>query len=86
MRDILFAILILAAFLLSAALLAAGKSRRPFAGAAGSVIAGLAALLAVNLTGAFTGVSLPISPLAVGTSAFLGVPGVTVLLLLNLIF
>ncbi len=50
------------------------------------MIAGLAALLAVNLTGAFTGVSLPISPLAVGTSAFLGVPGVTVLLLLNLIF
>ncbi|MCH4239916.1 MAG: pro-sigmaK processing inhibitor BofA family protein [Oscillospiraceae bacterium] len=65
--------------------MAAGKSKRPFVGAAGSVIAGLAALLAVNLTGAFTGVMLPISPLSVGTSAFLGIPGVTAMLLLNLV-
>jgi hypothetical protein len=85
-RDILFAVIIVAAFLLCAALLAAGKNPRPFAAAAGSVVAGLAALLAVSLTGSFTGVSLPICPVTVGASAFLGIPGVTTLLLLNLIF
>ncbi|WOC33236.1 MULTISPECIES: pro-sigmaK processing inhibitor BofA family protein [Caproicibacterium] len=86
MRDILFAVILFGAFLFSAALLAAGKSPRPFVTAAGSVVTGLAALFAVSLTSSFTGVSLPISPISMGVSAFLGIPGVTVLLLLNLIF
>jgi hypothetical protein len=85
-RDILFAGILLAAFLFCAAMLAAGHSPHPFAGAAGSVIAGLAALLVVNLAGGLTGVTLPVSPLVVGASAFLGIPGVTTLLLLNLFF
>ncbi|MCH3971616.1 MAG: pro-sigmaK processing inhibitor BofA family protein [Oscillospiraceae bacterium] len=83
---LLFAGILFAAFLLSATLLAAGHSRHPFAGAAGSVVAGLAVLLAVNLLGGITGVTLPVSPLSVGISAFLGVPGVTTLLLVNLLF
>ena len=46
---------------------------------------GLCVLLAVNLTGVFTGVSLPLSPLSLGVAGTAGLPGVTLLLLLNLL-
>ena len=42
-------------------------------------------LLAVNLTGVFTGVSLPLSPLSLGVAGTAGLPRVTLLLLLNLL-
>lgn len=61
------------------------KAPRPVQRAAGGVITGLCALAAVNLTGFFTGVSLPLSPLTIGVSGAAGIPGVTMLLLLNLI-
>ena len=54
--------------------------------AVGGMVVGLCALLAVNITGLFTGVSLPLSPLSLGVSAAAGIPGVTAMLLLNLIF
>ena len=47
---------------------------------------GLCALVAVNLSGYFTGVRLPLNPLSIGVSAVGGIPGVTTMLLLNLIF
>ena len=50
-----------------------------------TVLVGLCALLAVNVTGTFTGVSLPLSPLAIGVAGTAGLPGVTLLLLLNLL-
>lgn len=62
------------------------KAPRPVQRAAGGVITGLCALVAVNLTGFFTGVSLPLSPLTIGVSGAAGIPGVTMMLLLNLIF
>lgn len=61
------------------------KAKKPVQRAAGGVIMGLCALAAVNLTGFFTGVSLPLSPLTIGISGAAGIPGVTMLLLLNLI-
>lgn len=61
------------------------RSPRPVQRAAGGVITGLVALAAVDLTGFFTGVSLPLSPLTIGVSGAAGVPGVTMMLLLNLI-
>ncbi|HEX3039012.1 MAG TPA: pro-sigmaK processing inhibitor BofA family protein [Caproiciproducens sp.] len=61
------------------------RSPRPVQRAAGGVIMGLFALAAVNLTGFLTGVSLPLSPLTIGVSGAAGIPGVTMLLLLNLI-
>jgi hypothetical protein len=51
----------------------------------GGIITGLFALAAVDLTGFFTGVSLPVSPLTLGVSGAAGIPGVTLLLLLNLV-
>lgn len=61
------------------------RAPRPVQRAAGGVITGLCALAAVNLTGFFTGVSLPLSPLTIGVSGAAGIPGVTMMLLLNLI-
>lgn len=62
------------------------KSKRPVRHAVGGVLTGLCTLAVVDLTGVFTGVSLPISPLTIGVSGVAGIPGVTLLLLLNLIF
>lgn len=62
------------------------KAEHPMQRAAGGVVTGLCALLAINFTGYFTGVVLPLSPLAIGISGAAGIPGVTMLLLLNLIF
>ena len=52
------------------------------------IFAGLfCALLVLHVAaGGFTGVTLPVSLLSLGVSAGLGIPGVTMLLLLNLIW
>lgn len=62
------------------------KSKRPIQKTMISICVGLCALLAVNLTGIFTGVRIPLNPLSIGVSAVGGIPGVTTMLLLNLIF
>lgn len=61
------------------------KAKKPVQRALGGVCIGLCALAAVNLTGIFTGVTLPLSTLTIGVSAAAGIPGVTMLLLLNLL-
>ena len=61
------------------------RAKKPVQRAAGGVLVGLCVLLAVNLTGVFTGVSLPLSPLSLGVAGTAGLPGVTLLLLLNLL-
>lgn len=49
------------------------------------MVLGILALCAVNLTGKFTGVTLPVSLLSLGISATGGIPAVTMMLLINLI-
>lgn len=44
---------------------------------------GLLALALVNLCGAYTGVLLPINRLSLGAAGLLGIPGVTLLILLD---
>ena len=61
------------------------RAKHPIRKAAGGVLTGLAALIIVNISGALTGVTLPISMLSIGVSAVAGIPGVTMMLLLNLI-
>ena len=62
------------------------KAERPVRRAVGGIVTGLVALVAVNLIGVFTGVGmLPLSPLTLGVSGVAGIPGVTLLLFLNLI-
>lgn len=59
------------------------KSKRPVRKAISGVFTGIAALLSVNLAGIFTGVTLPVSLLSLGVAAVVGIPGVTLLLLLQ---
>ena len=61
------------------------KSKKPVRKTVISICVGLCALLAVNLSGYFTGVRLRLNPLSIGVSAVGGIPGVTTMLLLNLI-
>lgn len=48
-----------------------------------SMIKGIATLVAVNILGTFTGVTLPISLLSLAIAAVVGIPGVTAMLILN---
>lgn len=61
------------------------RAKHPVKRAAGGVMTGFLALAAVNISGLFTGVTLPLSLLTLGVSAVAGIPGVTMLLLLNLL-
>lgn len=47
---------------------------------------GIALLIAINCTSLLTGVSIPFSPLAIAISAFGGIPGITLILGLDLLF
>lgn len=60
-------------------------NKKPVRSALSGILLGWVALLAVNITGAFTGVILPISPLSIGVSGAAGIPGVTMLVLLDMI-
>ena len=51
-----------------------------------SAMGGILALSAVNVSAAFTGVSLGFSWLSGGVALFMGAPGVVGLLLINAIF
>ena len=63
-----------------------GKHKRPVKRAFLSFLSGFLTLLAVELTGSFTGVFLPFSLFTVMVSTIGGIPGVTALLTLNLFF
>ena len=51
-----------------------------------SMLLGWAVLALVNLCGRFTGVNIPVTPLSIGVSGAAGIPGVTALLLLDLLW
>lgn len=61
------------------------QAKKPVRKAIGGILTGIIALIAVNVSGFFTGVTLPVSLMTAGVSAVAGVPGVTLLLLLSLI-
>ncbi len=48
-----------------------------------SAVLGLLALALVNLTGSYTGVFIAVNRLSLAASGVLGVPGVTLLVILN---
>ncbi len=78
-------ILLLSCLLFFAALHAAAKKKRPVKRALLSMGSGALTLAAVNLLSGFTGVYLPVSLLSVLVSLIGGVPGVTLLLFLNML-
>lgn len=79
------AVILASAFLLFALLHAVAKNKRPFSRALLSMSTGLLTLLGVNLLSGLTHVSLPVSLLSLLTAAVGGVPGVTLMLFLNMI-
>ncbi|MCI9413677.1 MAG: transcriptional regulator [Clostridiales bacterium] len=62
------------------------KSKKPVRGLLGSSAQGICALAAVNVAGAFTGVSLGLNLLSGLCCVVLGIPGVIALLVLKVIF
>ncbi len=85
MGVMIFLWCIVAAFGL-AVLAGAILTKKPFRSLLSSALQGACALAAVNVTGAFTGVSLGLNILSGVTCVLGGVPGVITLLLLKLIF
>ncbi len=74
-----------AGFLIFLIIQAASREKKPFRKAALTMASGLIALAAVNLTSGFTGVALPVSILSLCGAAVGGIPGVTLLLVMNMI-
>ena len=66
-----------------AVLVALFKSGKPLRGALSSAASGVLSLMAVDAVGMYTGVTLALNPLTLGTGAVLGVPGVITLLTLK---
>lgn len=62
------------------------KSGKPIRSLAVSAIQGFCALAAVNITGAFTGVSIGLNLFSTIGAVALGVPGVITLLILKTLF
>ena len=80
------AVMFFGVFLFFAMLHYISKSKHPFKRSILSMCIGLLTLFAVNVTSEFTGVHLPVSLLSICIAAFGGVPGVTLMLGLNLFF
>ena len=62
------------------------RTKRPVRGLAGSGAQGICALAAVNIAGAFTGVSLGLNLFSGLCCLVLGIPSVVMMLILKLIF
>ncbi|MBQ9965008.1 MAG: pro-sigmaK processing inhibitor BofA family protein [Clostridia bacterium] len=76
---------VIAGIAVLAAVVGAVCTKKPIRTLLGSALQGLCALAAVNVTGAFTGVSLGINVLTGSFCILGGVPGVITLLLLKVI-
>ena len=84
--TLIFLMTLIGSILVAALLLEWGNAKKPLLRAFINAIWGMIALAVVNLTGMMTGVTLPLSPVVIGVSAFASFPGVITLLLLQLIF
>ncbi len=62
------------------------SSSRPLCNAVKSSLSGIIILFGVNLISDFTSVYLPMSIMNIGISSLAGVPGVCMLIILNMIF
>lgn len=62
------------------------KQPKPVRAGLAAVLSGVGAMGAVNMLAPFTGVGIPMNGLTWFVSTLLGIPGVTMLLLLRLLF
>ena len=84
----MFTVIICAVLALAAltVLIAFIRSGHFFGALFGSAVQGIASLLAVNVAGMLTGVTVAVNPVTLCAVSLLGVPGTIGLLLLNTIF
>ena len=80
------AVIIFLTFIVFAFIHFLSKNKRPFKRAVLSMGIGAGTLTAVNLLSGITGVYIPVSLLSILTSVIGGMPGVTLLLFLNMFF
>lgn len=80
-----WALIVAAILLVMVILRRISGDRHPFRGTLFSVVCGWLVLALLNLCAVWTGTSLPVSILSLSASAFLGIPGITAMLLLQLI-
>ena len=59
------------------------KTKKPIKKSFFAIVLGVMSLIAVNISGIFTGVCIPISALSLFVAAVAGIPGTILLLLLN---
>lgn len=86
MQDWLILAILGGAFVAFIIIQAISGNKKPVRKAFSAMVLGVAALAAVNITGFFTGVTLPVSALSVSAAAIGGIPGVTLMLVLNMFF
>ena len=67
-------------------LIAFVRSGRFFGAVVGSIVQGVVSLLAVNVAGMLTGVTVAVNPVTLGAVSLLGIPGTIGLVLLDTIF
>ncbi len=86
MPTIYIIAILVAVFILFAIIHKIDRYKKPVRMAFVSILTGVLSLALVNLTGVFTGITLPVSLLSLMVSAIGGIPGVTAMLALNLFF
>lgn len=83
--TIFFAVLLIS-FILFIIIQKISKNKRPVKRAFLSMLSGVITLILIDVISVFTGVYIPVSLLSLAVSAVGGIPGVTALLAINLIF
>ena len=81
-----YALIVLAVIAAVAIFLASLKSKRPMKTLLSSALAGLVTLVAVAVSGHFTGVSLAINFWTLACAAASGIPGVVLMLVIKLVW
>lgn len=79
-------LIIVGIFIALISIRAIAHTEKPFKKVFLGIFKGIAALIAVNVSGIFTGVTLPVSLLSLAISILGGIPGVTALVVLDMIF
>ncbi|MGN0452955.1 MAG: pro-sigmaK processing inhibitor BofA family protein [Ruminococcus sp.] len=81
--NVWISVLIMAVtFLLYSIVYSFAKKKKPLRRAFLTMVLGVLTLAALNISGIFTGVSLPVSAMSLCVSTCLGVPGVTAMLII----
>ncbi|MBQ4105471.1 MAG: pro-sigmaK processing inhibitor BofA family protein [Clostridia bacterium] len=74
---------VLVTFLLFSLIYKIAKKKKPLRRAFLTMLSGVLSLILVDITGVFTGVYLPVSPLSLTVSSCAGVPGVATMLIIS---